>query len=725
MDTPQLLVSLDGRFQDKEASFVAHHPALQLLESLPDDGTVTVISVAGLYRTGKSFIMNQLAGRNGGFDIGATVQPKTEGIWMWVMDPQTLRERGLPIPDSETREKMSVVLLDTEGLGSFTKNETHDVKIFSLAVLLCSYLIFNSLGTIDDTAVDNISLIVELTKAIKSSGAAAAADGDAPAEVDSYTLRTYFPKFMWLLRDFSLDLVQDGRPITADQYLENVLKPLPGEGPEIDSKNKVRECIRAFFENRTCKTLKRPVEDEELLQTLGQLTPDQFRPEYLQEAQTLVKYIYQHATPKTIFNAPINGKMFAQLVRSYVTSVNTGSVPVIETTWAHVIRQQTAEAVEDAIKQYQSRASAMSQTMQTYEQLHNSHSQAELDVLITLLGKLNRAALPATELTQLIARVFADIQANFRKLQADNVRRSTDANNAVAGRLFSDLAAGIAGGQIDSLEALSTAFAQVSTRYGHDALPPCDAVVWTQFAPKLLEFAQSLSLQSVDNARRAAEQEFDVERLKAKHEYRVLQELYQSVDTERRREEAQAQQLRAECADLRYDIIGQQKLVRTLESDLAELNSKCMVAEVSARECAARAGEMERDLARARDEVAAMAERQDRTETAQADAVRRAESVEVLLAEVKQAKEAEVLQVQQDAASRTQQQVATLQTQLEDHERQLARQTQELDARNGEVAARAGEVAAKQKEVDELKVQLEKAKKDYEAAAQGCHCIVM
>jgi len=32
-----------------------------------------VISVAGLYRTGKSFVLNQLAGSQNGFDIGATV----------------------------------------------------------------------------------------------------------------------------------------------------------------------------------------------------------------------------------------------------------------------------------------------------------------------------------------------------------------------------------------------------------------------------------------------------------------------------------------------------------------------------------------------------------------------------------------------------------------------------------------------------------------------------
>ena len=40
-------------------------------------GPVAVITVAGLYRTGKSFILNQLAGGQDGFDVGGSVGPCT------------------------------------------------------------------------------------------------------------------------------------------------------------------------------------------------------------------------------------------------------------------------------------------------------------------------------------------------------------------------------------------------------------------------------------------------------------------------------------------------------------------------------------------------------------------------------------------------------------------------------------------------------------------------
>lgn len=38
---------------------------------------------AGKYRTGKSFLLNCLLGRQSGFVVGPTVEPCTKGIWIW------------------------------------------------------------------------------------------------------------------------------------------------------------------------------------------------------------------------------------------------------------------------------------------------------------------------------------------------------------------------------------------------------------------------------------------------------------------------------------------------------------------------------------------------------------------------------------------------------------------------------------------------------------------
>jgi hypothetical protein len=51
-------------------------------------------------------------------------------------------------------------LIDSEGIGAFDEDENHDSKIFLLALLLSSYFIYNSMGTIDENAINSLSLIV-------------------------------------------------------------------------------------------------------------------------------------------------------------------------------------------------------------------------------------------------------------------------------------------------------------------------------------------------------------------------------------------------------------------------------------------------------------------------------------------------------------------------------------------------------------------------------------
>jgi hypothetical protein len=45
---------------------------------------------------------------------------------------------------------------------------------------------------------------------------------------DSADFVSFFPDFVWTLRDFSLDLEVDGKSVSADEYLENSLKLVQG-----------------------------------------------------------------------------------------------------------------------------------------------------------------------------------------------------------------------------------------------------------------------------------------------------------------------------------------------------------------------------------------------------------------------------------------------------------------------------------------------------------------
>jgi len=55
---------------------------------------------------------------------------------------------------------------------------------------------------------------------------------------------------MWLVRDFSLELISGGKDITAEDYLEKALLPVSGDDEDIQSKNAIRQTIMQAFRDR-------------------------------------------------------------------------------------------------------------------------------------------------------------------------------------------------------------------------------------------------------------------------------------------------------------------------------------------------------------------------------------------------------------------------------------------------------------------------------------------
>ena len=60
-----------------------------------------------------------------------------------------------------------MLVVDSEGIGGLDEDNNHDMRIFSLAMLLSSYFLYNSVGSIDENALANLSLVTNLTKHIQ------------------------------------------------------------------------------------------------------------------------------------------------------------------------------------------------------------------------------------------------------------------------------------------------------------------------------------------------------------------------------------------------------------------------------------------------------------------------------------------------------------------------------------------------------------------------------
>lgn len=65
-----------------------------------------------------------------------------------------------PVNDLASNKDEKVLLIDTEGLGSLEEDQNHDAKIFALALLVSSLLVYNSVGSIDDEAIQRLGLVI-------------------------------------------------------------------------------------------------------------------------------------------------------------------------------------------------------------------------------------------------------------------------------------------------------------------------------------------------------------------------------------------------------------------------------------------------------------------------------------------------------------------------------------------------------------------------------------
>ncbi|CAG9467408.1 unnamed protein product [Pedinophyceae sp. YPF-701] len=323
------------QYDSSTGKFQVGKEALSVLRGVK--GPVAVVAVCGRARQGKSYILNQLLGRSNGFQVAPSVRPCTKGLWMWSAPIKRTGTDGQPY---------HLVLLDTEGIDAFDQTGQYSTQVFSLAVLLSSMFVYNQMGGIDEAAIDRLSLVTEMTKHIR----VRAHDGDA----NEHDLQQFTPSFLWLLRDFYLELTQeDGSEMSAREYLERALRNAPGASAAVASKNRIRDSIRALFPDRDCFTLVRPVSDERKLTKLEQMDTRDLRPEFLAGMEHLTQLIFDRARPKHVGNAAVSGGVLAGLTEAYVAAINDGAVPTIQSAWQSVAESECARALDAARAVYE------------------------------------------------------------------------------------------------------------------------------------------------------------------------------------------------------------------------------------------------------------------------------------------------------------------------------------------------------------------------------------
>uniref|UniRef100_A0A672T7L9 Guanylate binding protein family member 6 n=1 Tax=Sinocyclocheilus grahami TaxID=75366 RepID=A0A672T7L9_SINGR len=351
---------------DENGKLLLRKEAKDILDGINEP--VVVVSVVGLYRTGKSYLMNRLAGQQSVAETGFH-KSKTKGIWMWCV----------PHP---CKEGHTLVLLDTEGLGDVEKgDEKHDTWIFCLAILLSSTIVYNSLGVIDNTALEKLHYVTELTENIRVK-AEVGQDEDGSAD-----FMRVFPSFAWAVRDFTLELKRGDKLITSDEYLEGALKLKSGSSPQTEQYNLPRRCLRHFFAVRKCFVFSRPASTQNM-RRMEELSEKELDSEFLEQANTFCCYIYNNAEPKTVNGGrTITGTSLGNLAEIYVEAIRSGKVPCLENAVVSLAKIQNVRAVEQAMQFYMTEMLSIAQLPMCPEELSDIHKIAEkkaIEVFITM-----------------------------------------------------------------------------------------------------------------------------------------------------------------------------------------------------------------------------------------------------------------------------------------------------------------------------------------------------
>ncbi|GLU07623.1 hypothetical protein SLE2022_245750 [Rubroshorea leprosula] len=308
---------------------------------------IAAVAVIGPYRSGKSFLLNQLLSLScyEGFGVGHMRDTKTKGIWVW----------GTPLEMDIDGVKTSVFYLDTEGFESVGKSNVYDDRIFALATVMSSVLIYNLPEMIREADISRLSFAVELAEEFYGRFAFMPYLGQDVAFEPA--------KLLWLIqRDFL-----QGKSVKemVDEALQHV--PNTDGDKNIDQVNQIRDSLAIMGDNSTAFSLPQP----HLMRTkLCDMKDDELDPTYVKKREQLKKLVASIIRPKIVQGRPLNGKEFVSFLEQILEALNKGEIP----STGSLVEVFNKGILERCLKLYSERIGQIGLPL-SEESLHDAHER--------------------------------------------------------------------------------------------------------------------------------------------------------------------------------------------------------------------------------------------------------------------------------------------------------------------------------------------------------------
>mmetsp|Transcript_102753 Transcript_102753/g.295871 ORF Transcript_102753/g.295871 Transcript_102753/m.295871 type:complete len:837 (-) Transcript_102753:87-2597(-) len=307
-------------------------PVVEGLQQLAQhEARIALVSVVGPYHSGKSFLLNALAGETNVFSIGRQTSPETMGIW-------------LCRTEMRASDGAEVWLMDSEGFFGPGVSESYDAKIFTIASLLGGHLVYNTVKIIDQQAVSLLEMLARRAQLFRTRSSAEPFSGDTP---DFLSVRS-FPPLTWVVEDFVQELpeqhrlAEDGATAWLRSYLSR------GNGSDLDPDNDGRPFLAKLYRDFKVHTLFLPATTKEHLVDLSKLSWSDLTPEFQQELQELKTHILSNLQAREFEGKSMRGSTLDRSIRFIVQALQRGMFHELPSLWATWTTQVAEMSLQDA-----------------------------------------------------------------------------------------------------------------------------------------------------------------------------------------------------------------------------------------------------------------------------------------------------------------------------------------------------------------------------------------
>ena len=372
--------------------------ALDWLSQL--EGPVAIVSVVGAYRSGKSFVLNELTGEpcSTGFVVGHRREAQTQGVW--------LSQRVKYVVEADS-QNITQVFMDTEGFQSTGQSGVYDDRIFAFAALISSAVVYNLVETIKEADLERLALATQLAQEFWKRSHRAT-DTSVHRDETRQPAKWTPPSLLWLVQR---DFLQGS---TVDSFLKHALR----SDDHPDSKhaerlNKIRGSL-GVFRHMMGMGLVEPHHKRTQLCTLDR---GKFDREYLQGLANVSRYISSYGVPKQPTpGRPLNGAALATLTSRLVQALNTPRIPtagLVVDAFNAELAEQLSRDLGDALERFgQERFPVDNTILQAKFRELLQHGQAAFDL----------QSIGTCDPSKLISKA----KRSFEVAQASNLRLSLE-----------------------------------------------------------------------------------------------------------------------------------------------------------------------------------------------------------------------------------------------------------------------------------------------------------